>query len=72
MLKSEQPDVLEIRYLLSYALIGDKRFPEAEEELRWLASNDRDGRYKARIEELRRVMTTKALSLFSTAKMPGC
>jgi protein O-mannosyl-transferase len=58
-LKSEKPDVLEIRYLLSYALVGDKRFAEAEEELRLLASNDRDGRYKGRIEELRRVMTAK-------------
>jgi protein O-mannosyl-transferase len=58
-LKSELPDILEIRYLLSYALVGDKRFAEAEEELRLLASNDRDGRYKGRIEELRRVMTAK-------------
>jgi protein O-mannosyl-transferase len=58
-LKSEQPDILEIRYLLSYALVGGKRFAEAEEELRLLASNDRDGRYKGRIENLRRVMTAK-------------
>jgi protein O-mannosyl-transferase len=58
-LKSEQPDILEIRYLLSYAFVGEKRFAEAEEELRLLASNDRDGRYKGRIEELRRAMTAK-------------
>lgn len=58
-LKSEQPRVLEIRYLLSYALVGEKRFTEAEEELRLLASSDREGRYQGRIEELRRVMTAK-------------
>jgi Flp pilus assembly protein TadD len=58
-LKTEQPDVLEIRYLLSYALVGEKRLAEAEEELRQLASSDREGRYQGRIEELRRAMAAK-------------
>jgi tetratricopeptide (TPR) repeat protein len=57
-LRELRPDLLEARYLLAYALVESGERKRAEEELRMLGWKDREGRYRERIEELRRRVTT--------------
>ena len=56
-LKELRPDQLEASFLTAYALVESKQYPKAESELLSIEARDADGRYRTRIEELRRFMT---------------
>jgi Tfp pilus assembly protein PilF len=58
-LKELRPDQLEVRYLNAYALIENRRFAEAEEELAFIGARDSAGTYKLQIAELRRRMSSR-------------
>jgi protein O-mannosyl-transferase len=55
-LEELNPDSLEARYLRGYVFVAQGKMKDAEREIAYVASRDRDGAYRVRLHELRNWM----------------